>query len=448
MTDMMEREQRQSAEIGAISAASGIRPPNSRTFVSGTLVEEREREDEIAHVGSVHFWQRPGGGYNIVTGIAVAHGAAGIFGAVAGALIWYFVAPLALLPVVAAVAGLAVAVAGAFAFELARASRAEVVLVARLLPPLADLLACGAVLWLVGDREFIVLLFIVPSCVAALLLSWRGGAVVALLSVSMYGLINGLQNTASPDLWVPRALALAAVSALVTLCVGVFAQQLSEISAQQQQRIVLLTDEHDSEIAQRQRLLEGINALEEAQGRLEQERMRINQQLAEVAGAARRLSEGDLDGTRGLQPGMYGPLDVLAGMLVRLGQQMSMMLGLRQQLAAQQQAMDALREAMRGQARLLVGAEGALRELNTSARTLVAEVQVVERGSGELLGVDRHSIFQAMHAIEQHAITQASHTAMLEARLSHLRARQSELEAGISRANAQGVPRATDTAMR
>jgi hypothetical protein len=60
-------------------------------------------------------------------------------------------------------------------------------------------------------------------------------------------------------------------------------------------------------------------------------------------------------------------------------------------------------------------------------------VQLIERGSGELPGLDRRQLFQVMRGMEQRALAQASNTAILGARLAQLRTRQSEMEADLRR---------------
>ncbi len=393
-----------------------------------------EIEDRLSPAGR-HFWTRDGAGHSVLVSLAVAHGAAGLFGAAAGALVWYFVSPADLLPALTALAGVLVAIAGAVVFELARSPRPGITLVGRLLLPLADLLAAGAALWLLGNREFAALLFLVPICVAAIMLSWRGGALIAALSVATFTALSALRTGTLLETWLPQALALMGVAVLLAVCLGAFSGQMAEYAAVQAQRIADLSDQRDQQAAERQHMLASLTQLEEAQALLEQERLLINQQLAELAGVSQRLGEGDLAAVRGLRSGMYGPLDTLASALVRLSQQVGSMRGQQQQFTAQQRAIEAVTESARAQAQLLAVTDAALRELGAAANGLVAEVQRLERGSGELPGVDRHVLFGAMRGLEQQALALASNTAMLGARLAQLQARQSELEVEVRRAS-------------
>src|SRR5258707_7589777 len=81
------------------------------------------------------------------------------------------------------------------------------------------------------------------------------------------------------------------------------------------------------------------------------------------------MTEGDLAAARGLHPGMYGPLDILAAALVRLSQQMASALSARQQLAGRQYALDSLSAATREQAQMLASLDASLRELGLRPTT-------------------------------------------------------------------------------
>jgi hypothetical protein len=145
-----------------------------------------------------------------------------------------------------------------------------------------------------------------------------------------------------------------------------------------------------------------------------------------------RLGEGDTTAWRVLHANGYGPVKTLAGALGRMGQHLAQ---LHEQHAhhtsAHQRALEAVAGATREQGQLIALTDNALRELGTAANELVAEVQRLERGSGELPGVDRRVLFQSLRGIEQHVLTQASDTAMLGARLAQLRARQAEIEGSM-----------------
>jgi hypothetical protein len=395
------------------------------------------REEDLTHASSnpqvPAFWARDGGGHPILLWIAAAHAATGLFGATAGVLVWLFVAPKDAQAPLAALAGAGVAVAAVFAFQLARSPRADAATMARGVLPAADLVACGVVLWLLGDIGLASLLFVVPIGVAALLLSWRSGATFAALAVATFAALNALRLGSAVGEWVPQTLALAGIAILFAVCVGIFSAQLTEIIVSLSWRFTRLHDQRAAQGQEQARLLEGLNLLEEAQARLEQERAAVNAQISELADAARRMSEGDLAAARGLHPGMYGPLDILAAALVRLSQQMASALSARQQLAGRQYALDSLSAATREQAQMLASLDASLRELGLSANDLVAEVQRVGRGSGELLGGTSHVLLHALAGVERHAQAQASNTSILASRLAQTRARQAGLDGEIQR---------------
>src|SRR5258706_7908 len=309
------------------------------------------REEDLTHASNPQvpaFWARDGGGHPILLWIAAAHAAAGLFGATAGALVWLFVAPKDAHAPLAALAGAGVAVASVIAFQLARSPRVNAATMARGVLPAADLVACGVVLWLLGDIGLASLLFVVPIGVAALLLSWRSGATFAALAVATFAALNALRLGSAVGEWVPERLAIAGVGSLLAVCVGIFPAVLTEIIVSLSWRFTRLHDQRAAQGQEQARLLEGLNLLEEAQARLEQERAAVNAQISELADAARRMTEGDLAAARGLHPGMYGPLDILAAALVRLSQQMASAVSARQQLAGRQYALDSLNAATRG----------------------------------------------------------------------------------------------------
>jgi hypothetical protein len=130
---------------------------------------------------------------------------------------------------------------------------------------------------------------------------------------------------------------------------------------------------------------------------------------------------------------MFGPLDAVRAALGRLSLRLVMGLAPAASTRERQQALETALAASREQAHLLAATDTALHTLGVSANELVAEVQVVERGSGELPGIDRRRLFQVMRTMEQRALAQASNTAMLGARLAQLRSRHSEIEAELRR---------------
>lgn len=379
------------------------------------------------------FWVRPGTGYQLLMVVAAAHVGVGLLCAIVGALVWSFGRPIEALPASVAAIGAAVAVVGALTFELARAAGPRASLAARVLAPGVDLLAAGVVLGLLGDVPLALLLFVVPALLGTLLLSWRSGAALAAVSVACFMGMSTLRPGTALEAWVPETLALAGMTALTVLCVGAYTAALADVSKMLRAQVATLRGQREIQSAEQQRLLETLNLLEDGQARLERERVLVNQQIADVAGAARRLAEGDVDAARALQPGMFGPLESARMALQRLSLYVGMDARSRSTAQAQQRTLEALMAGIREQTHVLAATDLALRELGSSANELVAEVQVIERGSGELPGIDRHQLFRVMRGMEQHAMTQASSTALLGSRLAQLRTRQSQLESEMRR---------------
>jgi hypothetical protein len=127
---------------------------------------------------------------------------------------------------------------------------------------------------------------------------------------------------------------------------------------------------------------------------------------------------------------MYGPIMTLSSALTSLGQHLSSLRSQQQQTAGQQRTVAAVSNATREQGQLLGLTDTALRELSASANQLVAMIQRIQHG-GEPVTLDRRALAQALREIEQQALTQASDTAMLGARLAQLRARQTEIETSM-----------------
>jgi hypothetical protein len=398
---------------------------------------------------SPRFWVRGGDGHPILFWLGLAHAAAGLFGAVAGLLVWNFVSPKQALPLIAALAGIGVMLAGAAVVAMTSSTRLDVALGARILLPSADFVASSIALWLLGSSSFAPLLFVIPITVAALLLSWRSGAIIATLVVVVFAAISALRLGAELEAWVPQTLAIAGVSTLLAVCAGIYSGQIVESVAALVRHGDYMREQRDSQRAEREHLLDGLNLLEETQARLEREHATLNGQMAELASIAVRMAEGDLGAARGLRSGMYGPLDVLAAALMRMTQQMTTVQSAHQYTHNQQRVLESIAAAVREQSHLLVAADDAVRDLGSSANELVAEVQVLGRGSGELPGIDRHVLFQAVRDVERHVIAQANDAAMLGARLAQLRNRQADLEAEVLRAGQlTGVPQSGDLVNR
>ena len=411
---------------GAASASS-IRSRQA----PGPLPEDAQ----IADPARADFWARRGAGYRLLVVIAAAHVGAGLLGAIASALTWFLARPAVVLPALAAVLAALVAVSGAVAFELARSWGPRAASAARLLLPAVDLAAAAMMLWLLGDSALTVLLFVPPALVAALLFSWRSGTVFAAIGGACFAAMNALLPSLPLDRWATETLALAGVLAAIVLGVGVYAAVMNGVQAGLRAEIAQLRRQRETQAAEQQRLLETLNLLEDAQARLERERVQVNQQIAEVAGTVYRLVDGDQSAIHALKPGMFGPLESVRVALGRMTLRLGMGTGSPHGGQEQRRAIEAALDANRDQSQLLAAADTALRTLGASANELVAEVQVVERGSGELPGIDRHKLFQVLRSVEQRALAQASNTAFLGARFVQLRTRQSELEVELQRLN-------------
>src|SRR5258706_1978874 len=191
---------------------------------SSARVAARREEDltRASNPQSPAFGARDGGAHPILLWIAAAHAAAGLFGATAGALVWFFVAPKDAQAPLAALAGAGVAIAAVIAFQLARSPRANAATMARGVLPAADLVACAVALLLLGDIGLASLLFVVPIGVAALLLSWRSGATFAALAVATFAAMNALRLGSPAGVWGPPKLAPAGIASLFALCCGGF----------------------------------------------------------------------------------------------------------------------------------------------------------------------------------------------------------------------------------
>lgn len=377
------------------------------------------------------LWSRPLAGRDgyVLDVVAVAHVAVGLAGAAACMLAWWLAAGERMGPALVLLPALVMALAGALGLLLSRLGGSPAILAARSLLPMADLAVAATILWLVNDRGLTTALFIVPIAVAAALFSWRSAAAFAALALVVFAATGALQmGTARLEGWAPQTLALAAAAALTVACLAAFARPATQALASAFESLANERARGAAQTADQRRIMENVSLLEETQLKLEQERVQVNAQIADLAVAAQRMSEGDAGAVRFLAPGMYGPLDVLAGALARLGKQMGTTFAQQQQLAQQQRAAHALAGLASEQSRLLAAMEVSLRDICGRSQELVAEVQRVERGSGDLPSLDRHALFQVLRGLEQQALANASNTALLSTRLAQALARQADLE--------------------
>jgi hypothetical protein len=438
---MIERDNWQISAT-TFAAASGVAWPRVQAPAANTpadaLLDPLESEDpptgRHAIPTSPRFWIRHAPGQPVLISVAAAHVILAVVGAAAATLMFYRSSLSDLTAALTGAAAVAVLLAAVLALLSGRSSRPGVVLIVRSLLPLIDLLACSALLWLVGERSFTILLFLAPAVVANVLLSWRSGAIYAALAETAYAGISSMRlGTTDLATWAPTTLALGGVLLLLTVCFAVYSLQLGSLAGGIAEQARRLSGDRDTQAEEQRRLLEGLNLLEEAQARLERERVLVNQQIADLAAAAQLLSDGDPTGVRALRPGMYGPLDVLAGALHRLTSQMGATLTLAQRLRTQQQTIEALAAGLRDQSILLGATDTALRDLGTRGNELVTEVQALEQSLGGTSSAHDPRLASGLRGIEQTAMTQASSTAMLGARLAQLSARQSSLEAELRR---------------
>jgi len=365
---------------------------------------------------------------------AAAHVAVGLAGAAVCGLAWWLAAGGRMEPALVLLPALGMALAGALGLLLSRIGGPLLVLAARMLLPVADLGMAATILWLVNDRGLTTALFIVPIAVAAALFSWRSAAAFAALALAVFAATGALQmGIARLEAWAPQTLALAAAAALTVACLAAFARPATQALTSALESLENERARGAAQAADQRRVMENLSLLEETQLKLEQERVQVNAQIADLALAAQRMSEGDAGAVRFLAPGMYGPLDVLAGALARLGQQMEATFTRQQNIAQQQRTAGALAGLAREQSRLLTAMEVSLRDISGRSQELVAEVQRIERGSGDLPGLDRHALFQVLRSLEQQALANASNTSLLSTRLAQALARQADLEAQARR---------------
>jgi hypothetical protein len=366
--------------------------------------------------------------------VAAAHVAVGLAGAAACVLAWWLIAGGRMGPALVLLPALGMALAGALGLLLGRIGGSLPALAGRGLLPVADLALAATILWLVNDRGLTTVLFVVPIAVAAALFSWRSAAAFAALALALFAATGALQmGTSRLEAWAPQTLALAAAAALTVVCLVAFTRPVTQALGSALEHLAGERARGAAQTADQRRFMENLGLIEETQLKLEQERAQVNAQIADLALAAQRLSEGDMSAPRFLTPGMYSPLDALAGALARLGQQMETTLAQRQQLAQRQRAAQALVNLASEQSRLLAAMEVSLRDISGRSQELVAEVQRIERGSGDLPGLDQHALFQVLRGLEQQSLANASNTSLLRTRLAQALARQAELEAQTRR---------------
>lgn len=382
-----------------------------------------------------HFWTAHGKGLAILSVAALAQAAAGLAGVVSFALVWYLAAPREnfTLPLLASALA---AAAGGVSYPLIRSENAQSILFVRGWLPLVDLVVASMLLWALPRFELAPALFVVPIVLAALLLSWRAGALFATLAVATFGTISVLRLGLDYELWAAQTIGLGIVAGIIAAVTGIVWQRIERASDALLREWARLRDDLTRKEAAQRRLIEHINTLEDGQLRLEQERVQMNIQIAELATAAQRIAQGDSGAIRIIRPGLIGPMESLGGWLTRLAQQVSGYPAAQQQAQTYRQTLERLDETIREQERLLDQTQRALHALAASANEHVAYIQRLQRGSGELPGINRHALFAQMQGIEQNALTQASDTAMLGARIQQLQAQNDLLR---QRLRASGI---------
>ena len=381
---------------------------------------------EARSLARPRFWSREGSGSAILGVFALAHLAAGFAGLAGSAIMWYLVQPGRSLPLVLGASALTV-IAGLAAYVLARAADTRLMLIARGILPVVDLISAALILWATGPRDAAAAFFLLPVLLAALLFSWRAGAIFATLVVAVFGTICVLSLGLDFMAWTPPTAVIAIASGIVAAAAGVFWHEVERASDALLRERALLRDVATRKDVEKNRLIENISLMEDARVRLENERIQINAQIVELAMAAQRIAQGDTGAVRIIRPGLVGPLESLGGWLAQLAQQVNGYPALYRQAQAYHQALGHLEDSAREQDQTLVQTQRALHALAASANELVAQIQRLERGSGELPGIDRRVLFSEMQGIEQHALTQASDTAMLSARMQQLQVRQSAM---------------------
>jgi hypothetical protein len=392
------------------------------------------------------FWSRAGPGHAALLGTAWAHIVAGLLAGAICALLWLRSSQPGNALVYAAGAGAGVVVCGVVAALLSASALPGPAQFARALLPLADLVAITVGAWLLGPRDLLLVLFVMPTVVAGALLSARGVVVFAALTEVVYCTLATLQFGAALDIWLPSTLLLAALLVVTAVALGARLARVGTAFAPLLAELHGLRQAHAAQALEQARLLDGFTLIEETQARLEQERVGINTQIAEIAGIVRRMGEGDVDAVRTLQPGLYyGPLDGLSAALVQIGQQIQALAARSAQAEpmgagwGQASLPESVAAGVREQGRLLAATDAVLRDLGMRANELAAEARAAEQDLGALPAAERDALFARLHDIERRALSQASDTAVLGGRLAQLLARQGEIEGEVRR-----VARASD----
>ena len=428
---------------------------------AAALAGGEDPRDTGAHPAHPQFWARRGAGHGPLMAAAWLHALAGATAAASCLALWYRGGASQRYLLDLALAGGAVAVAGLLAVLLALPRVAWPSRLARVLLPAVDLTAAVAAYWLLGDRNIVLPLFMVPAAVACALLSWRGGVVFAALSQVGYCTLAALRMGPALDAWVPQTLVLAGLLLIQTGSLGFYLARMEEVTAALQVRLSALRRDRAARAAEQSRLLEGLTLVEETQARLEHERVQVNMQIMALVSAAQRLAAGDPSGVQALAPGMYGPLDLLTAALGHLAARPQASLGVVVRpvppAASAQPApsapsvfpaalpapstpstpsmiSDDLGDALREQGRLLTAADTLLRDLGIRANELMAAAHEARQGASSPHDGPTDTLDVALRDIERLARDQSSGAATLGSRLAQLLVRQSDLDAALRRA--------------
>ncbi|MFI5274825.1 MAG: hypothetical protein ACHQ4H_17480 [Ktedonobacterales bacterium] len=391
--------------------------------------------DTGVHPTHPRFWGRAGAGHQPLLATAWSHVVAGLLAAGACGYLWLHGATPQRGLLELSIAGAVVALAGAGAALLDVFAHPIPALVARLLLPLADLGAAGVAYWVLGMRDLVLPLFVVAPVVACVLFSWRGGAACAALALVGITGLAAVRMGPALEAWVPELAVLGGILLVLTVTLGAFAARVAAVAEAQSTRIHTLRRERDAQAAEQGRLLDGLSLIEETQACLEQERVRVNTQIAGLVAATQRLAEGDADGVRSLRPGMYGPLDLLLAALGRLAAQAP-----RQRSETSALAADGIAATVRDQGRLLAATDDLLRELGMRANELIAGVQFAQQEAGASGDASAEPAFATLRELERVALAQASSAAALGTRLAQVLVRQNELEVELRRASRHADP--------
>lgn len=422
-------------------------------IAAAALAGGEDPRDTGAHPAHPQFWARRGAGHGPLTAAAWLHALAGAIVAASCLALWYRGGASQRSLLELALAGGAVAVAGLLAVLLALPRAAWPALLARVLLPGIDLAAAVAAYWLLGNRNVVLPLFMVPAAVACALLSWRGGVIFAALSQAGYCTLAALRMGPALDAWVPQTLVLAGLLLIQTGSLGFYLARMEDVTAALQMRLSALRRDRVARAAEQSRLLDGLTLVEETQARLEHERVQVNTQIMALVSAAQRLGDGDPSGVQALAPGMYGPLDLLTAALCRLAARPPAGPGVvvRPVPPAPPVALpapstpsspslspsmfaDDLGDALREQGRLLTAADTLLRDLGIRANELMAAAHEARQGASSPPDGHTDTLDAALRDIERLARDQSAGAATLGSRLAQLLVRQSDLDAALHRA--------------